>query len=373
MIRSAAAMADLTQKCATTVSILALASLPGDRGAFEPTPLHDDFKVARGYVRRVVNGEVCHGVDWDGFRGVDSVFRENGRRSRLVWDEFRSWTQAKSRCEISEAGTKACELLLKHYGPYHEDTAEALKLRRKIERERDALIDQLDSQYPPAVRIAAREYLGPTISLSVKLPSVPPAPSLTEPGAKSDFALFQSSPPIPDFAVGGPFSKAESVLREFMNGGEPASPFQSVELFAREILERVQPLESELQIVDLKEALFRLPAIPGESQPADMDRIHYGALICRHRSIVVGLLLADAGFDVEIVRGTVEFEGHTGYHLFVYAPERGILEPSADGPEFWKEAIAAAEDKGKLTIKVKSGAVYGFEHRVPLRPDRSCF
>ena len=359
-------MAAITQKCATTVSILALASLPGDRGLFQPTPSHPDFKSGTGYVKRTINGEACHGVDWDGTTGVDSVFREKGPRSGRIWREFREWNTAEGRGDLARSGNKACELLLKHFGPYHPETSDALQGQRKLEDERRQVEAKLDAQFPATVRRAAHEYLGPHLSLAVRLPPFAPTLGIST-LALPEGSTIQAAIPSPEYVGGGSFTQSEIVLRNFMLASRVLTAMESVEDFAKEVVEKADPIESQLQMLEVRSSLLRLPPIPGEGQPADMDHIYFGAMICRHRAIVVGILLADAGFDVEVVRGTVERDGHSGRHLFVFAPDGGILEPSADGPDFWRDAVTATEDNGKLSIKVKSGAVYRFEHRVPLK------
>lgn len=349
--------------CASTISALALATIPGDRESFEPTPDHKDFRNATGYLTRTIGNERCHALDWDGRPGVDSILREGGRRSGALWREFREWRALHHEGTLREAGTKACETLLKHFGPYDRRTAEALAAKRRVHGERLRILKELDERYPASVRCAAREYLVPQVALAINAPSFPSVLGISNPaigGASSNRVPRDISFESEAF---GSLSRAEHVLREHMGLESDRYVACSVEDFAKEVLAQIRPVENELDMLDVQEGLMRLPSIPGEGEPADMDRIPFGSLICRHRAVVVAILLADGGFDVEVVRGTVEQEGRSGGHLFVYAASEGILEPSADGPEFWRAVVAASEEEGKIALKVQSGGTYRFEHR----------
>lgn len=283
-----------------------------------------------------------------------------------MWSEFRQWRLSQPEASRREAGTKACEALLKYFGPYDIRTAEVLEAKRKVHREREKLLRKLDDEFPASLRSAAREYLGPQVSLVLNLPPLPSvlgvgSPYLTEPPQNplQREANFET-----EFL--GSMSKAEQVLRDYMVTASNRQPLTTLQELAKDIVDRIKPLESQLDVLDIQESLTRLPSIPGELEPADIDRIPFGFLICRHRAVVVGILLADAGFELEVVRGAVEQEGRRGEHLFIYAEGDGILEASSDGPDFWKEVASSSENDGKLAARVKGGSTYRFEHRTPL-------
>lgn len=352
--------------CTSTLSALALATLPGDRELFQPTPFHEDFLSGSGYVRRIVDGETCHAIDWDGVPGVESIFREKGRRSELIWAEFRGWRRSHPESGLTEVGDKACQLLLKYFGPYHLKTAATLLARRMVAQEREQLLKNLDQEYPPSLRSAAREYLKPHIAMSSYSAPFPAAisnlslnlgeVSASQGNAEVDFGRE----PL------GSLSEAEQVLRRYIVSSGRYSALAFTEDVARDVLKSIQPIEDRLEILDITEGLIRLPPIPGEGTPTDIDHIHFGALICRHRAVVVAALLADAGFEVEVVHGSVTQEGRRGPHLFVYAPHEGILEPSADGPNYWRRVVSSSTEDGKLALKVKGDSTYRLEHRTPL-------
>lgn len=359
-------MFSLSNKCSTLASLFALATLPGDRSEYRSTPDHEDFKNASGYIKRVIDGEVCHAVDWNGTPGIDTIFREHGHRSHRIWRDYREWSQAQTGSDLTLAGNKACELLLKHFGPYHKETSDALEARRAVERERDQLEHRLEKEYPAAVRAAARDFFAPMMTLSVKPPPFPTLLIVDDSTPREGRSLGG----LPDFGdpwlPEGNAISAEAVLRAYLRTEAKLNDSVSVEHFAREVFEKTKSFESDIQILEVKETLMRLPPIPGEGSPADMDRLQYGALICRHRAVVVSVLLSDAGYDIELVQGVVERGIHQGLHLFVFAPGKGILEPSADGPDFWREPVSVTEREGKLAITVKNGVVYKFDHRTPM-------
>lgn len=359
-------MRNLSLTCTSTLSALALATLPGDRAAFDETPTHADFKSASGHIQRVVDGEVIHAVDWDGRPGAESIFRERGRRSHKAWSEFREWSSRNPDTCLRAAGQQACEVLLNCFGPYDARTSEALEAKRSVQRERDALIRRLDGEYPAAVRCAAREYLAPHLLSSLHVPTFPISLSMGD-LAFGDSSAFQFSSTLPS---GPPTAlsavQAEEVLRRHMQMDAFGTIGTPLDEYARGILDRVKPLEGELDVLDVTEAVMRLPVIPGEGEPADMDRIDYGRLICRHRAVIVGLLLADAGFKLELVSGTVQQDGHQGGHLFLYSSGVGVLEASASGPEFWRSVESAWREEHSLALKVNGGSIYRCHHRTKL-------
>jgi hypothetical protein len=361
-------MPDLSTKCATTISLLALASLPGDRTLFDAPLDEANFKTTKGYERRVVDNVICHAVDWDGAIGAEAVFRENGHRSGRLWQDFRAWRKTTPSNDIVDNGNKACALLLKHFGPYDQATSEALANRRALEKERAQAARNLEKECPLSLRTAARDYLAPHLSYTIKIPAPPThiaatvPPNLTE-APTSEFNVLSPERTV----IGGPFSPSATVLREYLAATQSFVDTTSIEAAARAILEKALPLESRLDLLDVKLMVPHLPPIPGEGHPADMDLIHYGALICRHRAVIVGVLLADAGFDVEIVEGYVSRDEYTGGHLFVFSKTAGILEPSADGPDFWRKTASVAHDGTHMSITVDGDTVYKFGNRTELR------
>lgn len=363
-------MATLSSKCATTASLLALATLPSHHTLTDPPITHEDFASARGYIRRTIHGKIVHAVDWDGTPGIESIVRESGRRSEGLWKEFRAWRATNQNADSIEAGNMACSLLLKHFGPYHQATSDALSKRRALQREKTEATRSLESECPLALRVAARDYLSQHFGYLVKMP--PPLPFLPG-GLASGVEESTNSFPLDsryERSVGSPFSGPESVLREFMLTNLFLTNATSLEDAAKSVLSKARAMEETIDMLDMSQAIMRLPPIPGERQPADMDLINYGALICRHRAVVVGVLLADAGFDVEVVEGSVGRDGNSGGHLFVYSAERGILEPSADGPNFWRRMVSATEENNALIITVDDGTTYRFGNRTPLRACR---
>lgn len=361
-------MPDFSTKCATTISLLALASLPGDRSLFDPPLPEGEFKTTKGYERRVVDGAICHVVDWDGAIGAEAIFRENGRRSTHLWREFRAWRAESHNNDLVENGNKACALLLKHFGPYDQATSDALASRRAMEKERSQVAKNLEKEVPLTLRSAARDYLAPQLAYTVKIPS--PLSYIAAPAqtALGDISLSEKNLFNADRSeVIGPFSPSEAVLREYVEGFQGPVDSTSLEHAAKSIIDRALPLETRLDLLDVQLLVSRLPPIPGERSPADMDLIHYGSLICRHRAVIVGVLLADAGFDVEIVEGTVSRDSHTGGHLFVFSKTDGILEPSADGPQFWRKTATVGHDGTRMSITVDGDTVYHFGNRTELR------
>ena len=348
------------------VSILALATLPGDRALFDPPITHSDFSSSTGYIRRIVNGTVCHAVDWDGTKGVDTILRENGRRSGPLWHEFREWRRISEKSNLIDHGNKACELLLKHFGPYHEVTSQALTHQRNLARERASLAKLLDKEYPPAVRLAAREYSAPHFAYTLTFAS--PLNYVATPILSTVGDL--STPSTPKGAEApidpGVYSRSEHVLRDYLETNGPLKTINSLDEATKIILEKIKPLEEKLELLDIQLALSTLPSIPGEAHPTDLDLLEYGSLICRHRAVLVGLLLADAGFEVEIVEGVVSRGEHSGRHLFVYTQACGILEPSADGPDFWQKTIPGDTRETLGVLIVEGGAKYHFHHRTLL-------
>lgn len=360
-------MAGFSTKCATTASLLALATLPGDRALFDAPITHEDFPSARGYLRRSVDGGVVHALDWDGNPGVEAILRENGRRSAGLWREFRAWHSSHGGAGVAEAGNTACALLCKHFGPYHHGTSEALSQRRSLERERTQAARTLEKECPLALRLAARDYLSRHFGYLVKIPTPYPFVAETLPNAVEVPTGVLSSETRYEPPLGSIFSHSESVIREFMLTTPFLTNATSVEDAAKSVVAKITPLEENLDVLDITRAVFRLPQIPGERQPADIDLIEYGALICRHRAVVVAVLLADAGFDVEVVEGAVVREGFSGAHLFVYRDGKGILEPSADGPSYWRSTTSTSRENNALLITVEGDLTYRFGVRTPLR------
>ena len=138
---------------------------------------------------------------------------------------------------------------------------------------------------------------------------------------------------------------------------------------AREIVDKVACLECELEVMDESIRNFILPDIPGEAHPADMDQLAFGSLVCRHRAVIVGVLLADAGYEVELVLGRLSPQGADGTHLFIYSDSTGILESSCEGPEFWKKTVSVCDGKEGLRVTIEGGLVYEFDRRTPLNLD----
>jgi hypothetical protein len=329
--------------------------------------VHPDFATASGYIRRVVAGEVIHAVDWDGRPGVESIFREGGRRSRDAWAEFRGWTRSESTHSLREAGVKACQVLLHHYGPYDAKTSEALDAKRAVRRERIELLKKLDGDFPASVRCAARDYLAPLLFAPLQMPSFPTTTSISALAFGGGSLLRQAPGALKVDAQAAPsLAEAEDALRRHMELSPFTTTASNVDDYAREVLEKIKPIETRLDLLDVTEGLMRLPPIPGEREPADMDSLGYGHLICRHRAVIVALLLADAGYKVELVSGTVEQEGHQGGHLFVYSAEHGVLEASASGPEFWRNVESTIQEGATVILKVTDGAIYRCEHRTRL-------
>lgn len=352
--------------CASTISALALASLPGDRDAFRASPHHEDFNSASGYVIRDIDGERCHALDWDGLPGIESILREKGLRSHALWTQFRLWRSEHHDSSLRDAGTKACEVLIKVFGPYDRATAAALEARRSVSRERQKILSKLDQEYPAMLRCAAREYLAPEISLTLTLPTFPPilGVNLQSLGAPPTDQVHRDI--VFESELFGSVSRAEHVLRHYMTSASDPLQASSVGEFAKGVLDKIKPVEVELEMLEIQESLMRLPAIPGEGEPADMDQISFGSLICRHRAVVVGIVLADAGFNIEVVRGSIEQDGRRGGHLFLYSELEGILEPSSDGPEYWKEVVSVYYEGGAMLVQVKGGALYRLDHRTRL-------
>ena len=360
-------MSSFSARCARTASLLALATLPNDRSLRDPTLKHDDFTAATGYIRRSVNGVICHGVDWDGTPGIEAVVRENGVRSAALFREFRSWRTSHNSSSLVEHGNQACAFLAKHFGPYDKATSEALQQRRELENNRAQLISNLEKEFPLAVRSAAHEHLSPQLAYSVRAPLAPLAtfapltPRAIDLSANSFTATNSQEQPSPAL-----FLRNEAILWEFIQSDKSLASLSSLEEAAKTILERCEAREKQIDGVDLALSLFRLPAIPGERKPADVDLIEYGALICRHRAVVVATLLAETGYQIELVEGTVTRHGHSGGHLFIYSEEAGILEPSAEGPEFWRKTVSIRDDSGQFSVLVDSETRYIFGHRTPM-------
>lgn len=361
-------MSQLSSKCATAISILSLASLPGDRSLFDVPLPRGEFTSTQGYERKMIGDTVFHAVDWNGSSGAESVFRETGRRSGRTWREFRAWRTDSGNRDIIDNGNKACALLLKHFGPYDQATSDALTRRRAAEKERAELVKALEKECPLPLRTAARDYLAPQLAYALRGPSpftyiaAPILPSLVDP-LTTERSLFSSE----KSEVTGPLSSSELVLRDYIGGNQHAIPPSTLENVAKSILDRALPLEEKIDLLDIQLAVARLPDIPGEETPADMDRIHYGSLICRHRAVIVALLLADAGFDVELVEGTVSRDGHSGGHLFIFCEQTGILEPSADGPDFWRSIEVVSLNGRSMAITVSGNTVYTFGHRTKMK------
>lgn len=358
----------LSSKCSTVASILALATLPGDE-ALRDAPIQDpDFIASSGHIRHVIDGAVCHGVDWDGLPGVDTIVREQGRRSGPLWREFRAWREQIGSPDLRLAGDMACALLTKHFGEYHEATAEALRQRRALQRERVELARNLDAEFSPPLRRAAREYLSPQLAYSLKLPT----PNVFIAASLSSPETSLPPDPPPTVATAGTtdsssYVRSMMLLQDHQNKNLPLPSSTDLEHTAREILARVEPVESMLTTLDMKLSLVTLPPIPGEERPADVDRLAYGSLICRHRAVIIGVLLAETGYDIRLVEGTVT-RGNLpgGGHLFLYSPTEGILEPSAEGPHFWQQPLTESVRGGIREILVEGDLLYKFTREVPL-------
>jgi hypothetical protein len=360
-------MSSLSTKCSTVVSVLALASLPSDDVLRDAPLKHPDFKTSSGHIRRVINGTVCHGVDWDGTPGIDSILREQGRRSGPLWREFRERIAGTQERDLRNIGEMACSLLLKHFGPYHHATSEALQQRRLLEKERNEISRKLDAEFSPSLRQAAREYLAPQLAYALKTPPLTSFIAASLPSPEGDPLPNSLSTPTAETHELSSYAHSAKLLQEHVMKDAPFTYGADLEQAAKEILRRAEPLEINLDVLDVKLSLSRLPIIPGEEQPTDMDRLAYGSLICRHRAVIVGLLLADAGYDIRIVEGTLSRgSGFSGGHLFLYSPSEGILEPSADGPHFWQKTIVAKHQDKNLLILVEGDLTYNFKRQIPL-------
>lgn len=359
-------MSSFSTRCATAASLLALATLPTDRSVREQTLTHDDFTRGVGYLRRNVNGVVCHGVDWDGVPGIESVVRENGVRSAELFREFRAWRATHNSTSLMEHGNKACALMAKHFGPYDKATSNALRYKRELENKRDQLAADLEKEFPLSLRSAAREHIAPELAYATKAPLASLAPLTTHAVDLSSHFFATTSPldqPSPALLL-----KNEAILSEFIQTNSNLPAHTSLEDAAKTILNRYAERDKQIDYLRLELLIYRLPPIPGERTPADIDLIEYGSLICRHRAVIVALLLADAGYAIELVEGSVTQQGHSGDHLFIYSEEAGILEPSAEGPDFWRSTMATKDDPSGFLVLVDSETKYKFGHRTPLSP-----
>jgi hypothetical protein len=361
-------MSPISTKCATAASLFALLSLPSDRRLPDKAISHPDFQGATGYIRRTIDAARVHAVDWDGKPGVETVLRENGRRSAAYWNDVREWN-AKHPAESLEAyGTRVCELLLRHFGPYDEATSTVLGQRREIERRKAQLTRALDRLSPPAIRHAAHEYLGMTMTHFLLTPLPTPAFAGSVQAQPTEFGggrlTLYADLSRSELAL----STSETVLRECLtlSAGTELPTTKSLTSLAEEIVEKARPLEAALD--ELDQALWRvtLPPIPCETSPADPDLIPYGRLICRHRAVIAALPLAEAGFDVELVNGAREARGTSTPHLFVYSREVGVLEASADGPEFWIKVTGSSGDPALPVLEMSDGSRYRFYHRTKM-------
>lgn len=361
-------MSTVTTKCATAASIFTLLSLPGDITPAEKPVFHPDFNTAIGYIRRDINSAPVHAVDWDGKPGVETVLRENGRHSRGFWRELRAWIATNPHANLETHGTRVCELLLRHFGPYDKATSEVLARRRELEQKRAQVAQSLDTAFPPTLRSAAREYLGGSISYTLAASAISPLafdlPLFSHFDIKTNVVQRLDDATIPGFVL----SRSEIVLREHLAGSSENSWPQtnSLEAVAKEIVDRARPFLTTLDEIDLALLSARLPPIPGEGSPSDLDLISYGHLICRHRAVIAAIPLALAGFDIELVSGTREVKGIPVAHLFVYSKELGVLEASSDGPDFWIKVKSSSGDPALPVLTMEDGSIYRFYHRTNL-------
>jgi hypothetical protein len=362
-------MKPATTNCATAASIFALLSLPSDRSLTHHPLSHPDFSLASGYIQRTIGNSRVHAVDWDGNPGIETVLREDGPRSKAFWRETREWIADHPELDLETYGTRVCELLMQHFGPYDEETSKALGQRRELERQRAHISDDLDCACPPSLRHAAHEYLGMTIThpITTRLPAY-----FLMSGIHAQLHDFSGSRPqlSDDLSLSEtPLSSSETVLRESMalTSDSTVPTPKLLTTFAERIVREAHPLEKKLH--EIEQALWRvtLPPIPCEGSPADPDIIPYGRLICRHRAVIAALALADAGFDVELISGARESSGSSFAHLFVYSKEVGVLEASVEGPEFWMKVKVTSGDPALPVLEMEDGSRYRFYHRTPLR------
>lgn len=231
---------------------------------------------------------------------------------------------------------------------------------------------KLDAEFSPPLRRAAREYLSPQFAYALKLPSpnsfiaasipVPETPLNPE---TSPIVEENDSPHLTSY------TRSMMVLHEHVLKKSLLPTVTDLEHAAKEIITQIEPIENAIDLLDVRLSITALPHIPGEEFPADMDRLAYGSLICRHRAIIVGLLLADVGYDVRLVEGTIARNSLPGGgHLFLYSPTEGILEPSCDGPLFWQAVSSESRKDGKIETQVAGDLTYTFKRQIPLLDPR---
>ena len=361
-------MPHISHRSLAAASVLALASLPVDRGLFRPACDVVPPPKPCGHERLPAEGGFCHLVDWDPWPGIDAIVHEQGIRTGPLWSEFRKWRREHRGVDIVTAGNKACELLTKHFGGFNETIAESLVQRRALETTKLLMQAKLDREYPPLVRIAARRFIQYGESSPNQLTASPNS-HLLEPGEVS--AQWSKTVGMESVTLAPPSSTphSEEIVREYMLKNPDLKRCSSIREVARNIVSEVASQESELEVMDESIRSILLPDIPGETYPADMDRLAFGSLVCRHRAVIVGVLLADAGYHVELVLGRVSRLSGSERHLFIYSDSAGILESSCEGPEFWKETISETKRNGKLSITIEGGLTYEFERRTTLLHD----
>jgi hypothetical protein len=363
-------MASLSTKCATAATVLTLFSPTVTELTEQYLTLPTDFLTATGYIRKEVTGSRLHGVDWDGVSGVETVVRENGHRTQGFWKEWREWCAKSPGADLETHGNRVCELVLRHFGPYDNQTAETLSQRRKLQQQRASVLKTLNTSCPLSLRNAAWEYLGGPLA---PLTLIPPTA-----GESSEDTMISSTIPRSCALEGltishSPLSRGELILRAHaeVNPDLRWQKATSLEEVANNILKSAQPFEKTLDEID--EALLKtpLPSIPGEGSPADIDLIPYGRLICRHRAVIAAIPLALAGFNVELVRGAIEVGSAQEPHLFIYCEERGILEASSHGPVFWKRVTSSSESPSLPVFYTEEGSIYRVYQRTKLTEGHS--
>lgn len=358
-------MPTLTTKCAAAASILALSSPAVTTQGEDPCP---DFTTATGYTRRELGGSSIHGVDWDKAPGVETILRENGIRSTGFWRDWREWRAHSSTADLEAHGNRVCELILRHFGPYDKKTAEALGQRRKLQQQRATAVQSLNTSCPPYLRSAAWEYLGGPVTpdplvvykAGEQLASVVTYPSISLSCELGGVLAANHS--------AGALSSGEAILLAHV-ACNPALNWpqtNSLDDIANNILASARPFEKTIDDIDRALTNTRLPSIPGEESPADLDLIPYGRLICRHRAVIAAIPLALAGFKVELINGSREATGAQEPHLFVYCRGIGVLEASSDGPTFWIKTKGSAVDPTAAALEMEDGSIYRFHQRTEL-------
>jgi hypothetical protein len=259
--------------------------------------------------------------------------------------------------------------LLHYFGPYDELTAHVLASRRKLELRRIEIAKALHEACPEDVRDAAHEYLLEAFKCSAM------GQPLTRRVVTGGEEQSNQMPVVGGLPLGllgvteTSFSASGFARLELLAPHREHStvPYKSLEMIAQEVIDRARPFEAALEEIDVALSGMRLPEIPGEGYPAHINVIPHGRLICRHRAVIAVLPLAEAGFDVELVNGSREVGGVSVPHLFIYSREVGVLEPSANGPEFWIKVKHESSEPKLPVLEMQDGSRYHFAHRTKIR------